>query len=41
MPIYDYACADCGHYFELMHEMGGARELKCPSCGSNSVSKQI
>ena len=41
MPIYDYACADCGHCFELMHQMGGAGELKCPSCGSSRVSKQI
>jgi len=41
MPIYDYACEDCGHRFELKHEMGGASDLKCPSCSSSSVSKQI
>ncbi|MFA5078265.1 MAG: zinc ribbon domain-containing protein [Dehalococcoidia bacterium] len=41
MPIYDYACTDCGHRFEHMHEMVNKIVLKCPNCGGSSVSKLI
>ena len=41
MPIYDYACADCGHLFEQMQEMSAEGRLKCPSCGSSAVNKMI
>ncbi len=41
MPIYDYACTDCGHRFEYIQEMSAKTELKCPSCGSSSISKLV
>jgi len=41
MPIYDFACADCGHRFEQMCEMSAAAQLKCPSCGSSTVNKLV
>jgi putative FmdB family regulatory protein len=41
MPVYEYACADCGYRFEYAYKIGDVRELKCPSCGSKSVSKLI
>ncbi len=39
MPIYDYACIDCGHHFEHMHAISEAGRPQCPSCGSSSVTK--
>lgn len=41
MPIYEFACADCGYRFEYTSKSGDAREVKCPSCGSHAVSKLI
>jgi putative FmdB family regulatory protein len=41
MPIYDYACANCSHKFEYIHEMNGVRQIICPVCGSKEVSKLV
>lgn len=41
MPIYDFACEDCGHHFEQMQSVSATTGLKCPACGSRSVNKLI
>jgi len=33
MPIYEYACRECGHEFEIIHKVGEGRKRKCPECG--------
>jgi len=40
MPIYEFKCESCGEEFEVLlksrDEISG---VKCPSCGSNKVSR--
>jgi putative FmdB family regulatory protein len=33
MPIYDYACAACGHRCEVIHGGHGEGPAACPVCG--------
>ena len=35
MPIYEYACHDCGREFETL--VRGDEQPKCPKCGDRSV----
>ncbi|HEX5471634.1 MAG TPA: zinc ribbon domain-containing protein [Lacipirellulaceae bacterium] len=39
MPLYEYACEDCGHESELL--MTGAAHPVCPECGSQQMSKLL
>jgi putative FmdB family regulatory protein len=39
MPLFEFACADCGTRFELLVREGTA--LACPSCRSARVEKQL
>ncbi len=39
MPIYEYACHDCGHAFELLVRADTA--LECPQCRSAQLDKQL
>ncbi len=39
MPIFEYACADCGHQFETLVRSGTTPE--CPQCHSASLQKQL
>jgi putative FmdB family regulatory protein len=39
MPLFEYACRDCGRRFEQV-VFGQARPV-CPSCESRSVSKLL
>jgi putative FmdB family regulatory protein len=41
MPTYDYACAACGHRFEVIHGVHGPGPASCPSCGGGPVRKAI
>ena len=41
MPIYEYACADCGSKFELLRPFSKADEkASCPQC-HNSAERQL
>jgi putative FmdB family regulatory protein len=40
MPIYEYACGDCGSRFEKLVRRF-TEEVSCPSCASESVDKQL
>lgn len=39
MPIFEYACADCGHEFEALVRSDTVPE--CPACHSTKLSKQL
>lgn len=39
MPIYEYACADCGKEFEALVRSGSTPE--CPACHSTHLEKQL
>ena len=39
MPTYDYACAACGHRFEVVHGVHGHGPETCPNCGKGPVRK--
>jgi putative FmdB family regulatory protein len=41
MPLYDFACSDCGHRFERLQKMSDPDPTDCPSCGKAAVSRQL
>ncbi len=41
MPIYEYACAACGHQFEEWQKMSDKPIRICPKCKARKVEKQI
>ena len=41
MPIYEYACTECGHEMESLQKMSDAPLLTCPECGKGALKKQI
>ncbi|MBV9403747.1 MAG: zinc ribbon domain-containing protein [Acidobacteriaceae bacterium] len=41
MPIFEYACDDCGTKFEkLVRRTREADEVRCPSCGQDHLTTQ-
>lgn len=41
MPIYEYACPDCGHADEHMQKLADVPIAVCPTCGSSKYYKKI
>jgi len=41
MPFYEYECASCKFYTELMQKISDAPLKKCPSCGKPTMKKLI
>ena len=41
MPIYEYACTDCGHKLEVMQKMNDLPLKECPACNQNTLKKLI
>jgi putative FmdB family regulatory protein len=39
MPIYEYACQDCGHAFETL--VRATTVPQCPHCQSQHLDKQL
>lgn len=39
MPIYEYACGDCGREFETLVRTGVTPE--CPACHSHALEKKL
>ena len=40
MPLYPFACADCGHDFEaLVTRPTADPTAECPACGSRQVTR--
>lgn len=41
MPIFEYACDDCGTKFEkLVRRSAETDTVECPSCGHNHLTTQ-
>ena len=41
MPIYEYACPDCGHQHDHLQKLADAPIAACPKCGSSKYYKKI
>jgi putative FmdB family regulatory protein len=41
MPIYEYACDECGHEFETLQKMSDAPLRECPACEKDGLKKKI
>ena len=41
MPIYEYRCSACGHKLESLQKLADAPLVTCPSCGKESLQKQL
>src|SRR5208282_1230794 len=41
MPIYEYQCAECGFYLEVMQKISDGPLRKCPSCGKLRLKRLI
>ena len=41
MPIYEYACPECGHEFETMQKVSEPRLTDCPSCDGQKLKKKV
>jgi putative FmdB family regulatory protein len=39
MPLFEYACRECDHHFELL--VREATKLECPKCASAHLDKQL
>jgi len=42
MPLYDYACDDCGNRFEtLVRKESDVATVDCPQCGGRHVNREL
>ncbi|MBK7759085.1 MAG: zinc ribbon domain-containing protein [Deltaproteobacteria bacterium] len=41
MPIYEYACPDCGHQFERLQKISEPPVTVCPACSAEKVRKLV
>lgn len=41
MPIYEFACTDCGHGFERLQKLSDPDPAQCPACGHASVTRRL
>lgn len=41
MPIYEYACPDCGHKFDEIQKFSDPAITLCPKCAQGNVKKLI
>ncbi|HVI25780.1 MAG TPA: zinc ribbon domain-containing protein [Xanthomonadaceae bacterium] len=41
MPIYAFACADCGHAFDRLQKLSDPDPEACPACGKPAVRRQL
>ncbi len=41
MPIYEYACNECGHELEALQKMSDTPLIDCPACARPALKKKI
>lgn len=41
MPVFEYACKECGNFFEKLQLAGREQGVKCPVCTSQDVERKI
>ena len=41
MPIYEYACKECGHEFDALQKISDAPLKECPECKKPGLRKLV
>lgn len=41
MPIYEYACSQCGHSFDELQKISEAALVHCPKCDEPALRKMV
>jgi putative FmdB family regulatory protein len=41
MPIYEFACQDCGHEFEQIQSFSDSSTPACPNCQGTHVQRRL
>ena len=41
MPIYEYACKECGHTLDALQKISDDPLVDCPACGNPSLRKLV
>lgn len=41
MPIYEYACKECGHRLEALQKISAAPLTQCPQCQAETLTKLV
>ncbi len=41
MPIYEYACKECGHTLDALQKVADAPLTDCPECGKAALRRLI
>lgn len=41
MPIYEYACKQCGHELDALQKMTDEPLVVCPECGAEALKRKI
>ena len=41
MPIYEFACLDCGHEFEIIQSFSDNSTPACPNCQGRHVQRRL
>lgn len=41
MPIYEYACKECGHSLDALQKVADAPLVECPACGKPALRRLI
>ncbi len=41
MPLYEYACSNCGHQFEARQKISDAPITTCPKCHKDTVERLV
>ncbi len=41
MPIYEFACQDCGHEFEQIQSFSDSSTPACPNCQGRHVQRRL
>ena len=41
MPIYEYECSDCNHYFDELQKMNDDPLLDCPVCNKPKLKRLL
>lgn len=39
MPMFDFSCKECGHFFEQLVRKGA--KTSCPKCSSQDVEEKL
>ncbi len=41
MPIYAYACKECGHELDALQKMSDDPLVECPACGAHALKRLL